>query len=436
MSFHFEGIRRLDWGFDNPNMTAALIAMIAIAVLGTGLVWKRAFWVSLLVGLVLLVALYQTLSRGGMVAFGIGFVMLLLAIRPHLSWYQIISILAMFGALFAYASLHGGASRYVQGLAGEEDRSISNRWLIYKSVPSMIVDAPQGWGIGKAPDAYHQWYQPEGRSESYLNLVNSHFTWLVEWPTWGRLLYGLGWGLILIGTWPRPEHRWWGIVMAVWLTFFVAASFSSVAHRPWMWPFPVLLLLFVMIHRIWIRKGFSKKDLIFVGMVPVLSYFTIAVLARSLGNGGRIYHEKGITTVGPSGSGRKIALCGSESKILGERFGHRIRGFVRSHAGTSVTFYETPTIISPSYQDVVLVGNAHEDFRSSPISSLWLLNPSAPTSDLDLRDFRSAKILWGAFNPSPAVYAWRGKAGLDHRIELVTLQGEGLFLENWLNEVQ
>jgi hypothetical protein len=436
MDYYFGGIRRLDWGFDNPNMTAALIAMVAVAVFGTGLVWKKLFWPSLIPGFVLSAALHQTLSRGGMVAFGCGFICLFIAIRPQLNRVKIIALLAMIVMLFAYANYHGGASRYVQGVNGKEDRSISNRWLIYKVVPQMIADAPGGWGRGQAPEAYQQWYQPEGRSETYLNLVNSHFTWLVEWPFWARILYILSWALVMVASWPQAKHPWWGVILAVWLTLFLAASFSSVAHRPWIWPLPAGLLAVLAIHRLVTWQGLSRKQILLVVSAPAGAYLTIWLIAELSRGEVKIQHRGGITIAGSTKPQNKIALCGSDQRILGERCGHRIRAHVKSNSNVSVTFFESPGTLDASYQSVILVGDAHEKFQAPKHSHLYLLNPSAPTKSMNLQDTKSIKVLWGSFNSSPAWYGWQAKASQNPGIELIKLPGEGMFLENWFNELK
>lgn len=436
MDYYFDGIQRLDWGFGNPNITAALIAMIAVAVFGAGLVWRKFFWLSIIVGSVLSATLHQTLSRGGLVAFGCGFGSLFVVIRPRLGRWQSAAILAMICLLFAYANKHGGTSRYITGVNGKDDRSLSNRWLIYKVVPQMIADAPGGWGKGKAAEAYHQWYQPEGRSETYLNLVNSHFTWLVEWPFWARILYGMSWSLVLLVSWPNSKHRWWGIVLAVWMTLFVASCFSSVAHRPWIWPFPVTLLLTVIIHRLVTHQGPSRKQMLAVIFAPLAVYLAILLIAGISRSDSQIQHTNGITTVGSVAAMRKIALCGSDRRILGERYGHRIRAFVKSHADASISYFDSPATSIAGYQTAVLVGDAHEKFKVSPKCDLFLLNPSPPARSTNLQDFKSAKVLWGSLNPSPAWYAWQAKSAQNTELELIQIPGEGLFLENWLAQIK
>lgn len=436
MDYFYEGIHRLDWGFGNPNMTAALIAMLAVAICGVALVWKKLFWFAIPVTTGLLVALIHTLSRGGMVAFLVGFIALVIAIRPRLDRKRIITLVCLAMILVGYAHHLGGAARYVQGINGLEDRSLENRWLIYKSIPRMLLNAPGGWGKGNAADAYHQWYQEEGRSETYLNLVNSHFTWLVEWPTWARLLYCIGWAFVFSLAWPCARHRWRGIVLAVWITFFIASCFSSVAHRLWIWPLPISLFLVVMFHRYLVGSWRPQRRSIGIAAsAGVASYLLLLLLALIPSGIPPIHHHKDSTTVGSSQASERIALCGNDRSILGEKLGHRLRAYVKQHPDRSVTLFETPAKIHGVYQTTVLAGDAYQKFMHCSGNNLLFLNPSNSPGSFNFQDFKTAKVLWGSMNPSYAWYAWQAKAAQTPGLELVKQPGEGMYLENWLDQL-
>jgi len=436
MDYFYQGIHRLDWGFGNPNMTAALVAMLAVAVCGVALVWRKAFWFALPVAAGLLVALVHTLSRGGMVAFLAGFVVFVMAVRPRPGRVHAGVLVAVAVLVVGYAFHLGGATRYVQGINGVEDRSVSNRWLIYSSAPGMLHDAPGGWGKGKASDAYHQWYQSEGRGEDYLNLVNSHLTWMVEWPTALRLLYIAGWALVFLLAWPVSGHRWWGVVLSVWVALFVASCFSSVCHRPWIWPFPAALLLILLVHRLILMKRVPMLRALLIGpALALLVYGLLLAPALFSKDGPALRRRAGIVEVGSPEAPVKIVLCGKDRAILGTRFGHRIRSYVRKHPGTMITFVEEPRELDSSYHTTVLVGDALGKFQAAAGTNLVLLNPPAPSPDWKQYDTCAVRVLWGDLNPSPAWYAWQRKSAGSKGIVLTRLLGESLFLETWLDEL-
>jgi hypothetical protein len=115
--------------------------------------------------------------------------------------------------------------RFTQGI---QDRSIANRLEIWRQVPKMIADAPMGWGVGNAVRAYQNWYQPLDHGVTYLNLVSTHFTWLVEFSWWQRILYCFGWAAVGIVCWP-PKGR-------ETLSWFVVPPHTAPGRSPQLWP--------------------------------------------------------------------------------------------------------------------------------------------------------------------------------------------------------
>jgi len=190
---YFNGIWRMDWGLGNPNKTAALIAILMVAVWGLAYVRKWGFWVAITLFMALGGCLVHTFSRGGLIAAGLGLAVLLAYVpRP---WPKKRGLALGFSVLglIVFSFCLNAHERYGQGVI-EEDRSIINRAELWKSAPKMMVDAPTGWGLGNSGKAFMQWYQWVPRNEQYRTMVNSHLTWLVEsgWPA--RFLYLFAWG--------------------------------------------------------------------------------------------------------------------------------------------------------------------------------------------------------------------------------------------------
>ena len=242
MDFYYLGNWRMDWGLGNPNKTACLIACLLIAVWTVPFLWKRGFWLALIIFTALSWCLVETYSRGGMLAFlaGMG-ILLLWTPRPwaRTKWIGVFASIWVLGAFVLYAKAQ---VRYGQGLFSE-DQSITHRLAIWRHVPEMMAAAPWGWGFGKAGDSYTQWYQPFGESLNYLNLVNSHFTWMTEGGWLASVLYLFGWMAILIFCWPVPRARFKALPLALWVAFAVAGFFSHVEESPWLWVLPILALV-------------------------------------------------------------------------------------------------------------------------------------------------------------------------------------------------
>ena len=340
-TIYYQGVWRMDWGLGNPNTTAALIALLMLAVWVLPLLHRWLFWVALPAFTALGMCLMHTMSRGGVVAAAAGFAVLLAHLyrarflnSPFLTgftglnrltgffflkqrnpenpvnpvqneakvkWSRIRMLAVAIGiiVMFTGAGTLQTSTRFARS---PQDRSIFNRLVIWRQTPRMMVDAPWGWGIGNASRAYMSWYQPLERPERYRVLVNSHLDWLVEfgWPM--RLLYVLGWAAVFVicgsltqrhkghngDKRPTPDFRtlelsnfrtllFCGVVCGMWTAFFVAATFSSVAESLWLWVLPVLGLVGVLIARFRQRLWPSRLVWAISAMVTVLVLGSLAV---------------------------------------------------------------------------------------------------------------------------------------------------------------
>ena len=239
-AFFYQGVSRWSFGMDNPNKAAAVLAFILILLLGTLLRAPRGR-VALLRDRIVrgaLVAtaaavgycLVHTFSRGGFVAFLLGVSILLIGSwkgqREFRRWWPILFVALLMAGTAAWIGFAGRVARS----SPASDASVGNRLTIWRHVPSMMVDAPGGWGHGSAGDAFMSWYQPLEKHERYRTLVNSHFTWLVEFGWVGRFALVCAWMLAFGFGVLRWKERGDPLPLAVWTSFATAAFFSSVAE--------------------------------------------------------------------------------------------------------------------------------------------------------------------------------------------------------------
>ena len=157
---------RLDWGLGNPNKTAALIATLLIAVwvipqIARALLhgkngWKSTvfqevlWWLTFCTTGYYAYILLKTGSRGGAVATLLGFGLLFIFSmkQKKVPKRKIIAILLLLGTVGVAAFLMPQTGRFAPERS-LQDASLHNRWLIWKNVPSMLVAAPGGWGLGR-----------------------------------------------------------------------------------------------------------------------------------------------------------------------------------------------------------------------------------------------------------------------------------------------
>ena len=242
-TFFYRGVPRWDFGLDNPNKAAAILACLLIVLLGLSQKSRWTRWGCGALAAVVGFALVHTFSRGGLVAFLVGAVILLVGSRKSpcklRRWLPaLLAVLVITGA----ALWTGFAGRMAHS-APSADASVGNRLVLWRSVPAMMVDAPGGWGCGNAGDAYMGWYQPLSSHLRYRTLVNSHFTWLVEMGWMGRIGYVCGLAFLFAMGIVRLRVRGDPIPLAILTSFVTSAFFSSVAEEWLVCAVPLLLTL-------------------------------------------------------------------------------------------------------------------------------------------------------------------------------------------------
>lgn len=426
VSFH--GIWRMDWGFGNPNKTAAFIAILMIAVWALAYIRKVGFWIALVAFAGLGVALVHTLSRGGIIALAVG-VLPLLAWAPR-PWSRVkfIGVVVAFWILTGAALFLKASERYAQGVT-VGDRSISNRLEIWKMAPAMIVDAPDGWGLGRSGNSYMQWYQPLTNDEGYRTLVNSHLTWLVEfgWPL--RLLYIFGWLCVFLICWPSHKARWRAIAVGMWLCFFVAAFFSSVAEEPAMWVIPALFFVAAVVDRI------VRKDLppLVSWSIPIGATACVVLAIWCLGQTSLALHASpNAILLGP---GKPNTWIVYDPTAMGNLYGRSIRSAFGSKLPSIGILLSSDALPSLSGKTLVL-GSSVPDATLTAITKaakecdhLVLLCPGFFPQEIGIGPAASGKIraYFGDFSQSPSVDDWR--ALCPHGFE--QLSGIGDFIPNW-----
>ena len=432
----------MDWGLGNPNKTAALVAVLMLAVWALPLVRRWLFWVVLPVFAALGMCLMHTMSRGGVVAAAVGFVVPLFFLR-HVRPWPWGKMLAVAVAIVVMFMGNGVTQTSARFLKSPGDRSIANRIMIWKQAPRMMVDAPWGWGIGNSGRAYMGWYQSLDRGEDYRTLVNSHLTWLVElgWPM--RLVYAFGWmaafmlccgkGLPVGENTKSPgrARMFCGIVGGMWTAFLVAAGFSSVAEAPVLWIAPLLGVMGVVAIR-WQQRDWPSR-LAWAGVV--------AVAALGLG----MLAVCGGATPPQVGAARLAAGWGGVVRI-GERV-PRTWVVISPDNGTVSDTYprvyrerEThpPVGIAPSLAALprdltgcrLAVFGAVKDWdalavRAEGCASLLLVAPDIFPEEVNIPDGVPVRVVFGAFTTRLSAAAWR-EGGL-----VQTLEGVGDFIDDW-----
>ena len=413
----------MDWGLGNPNKTAALIAILMVAVWSLSYLKKWMFWVSLALFSALGICLVHTFSRGGIVAAFCGLIPLLVCARWPWPTKRIVGVVLSVWLVIAASIYLQAHERFGQGVA-TEDRSISNRFVLWKAAPTMMADAAGGWGIGQAGKAYMDWYQPLDRSESYRTLVNSHLTWLVEFGLFGRFFYILGWLAAFLLCLPVAGNRWLAVPLGIDIAFFTGAFFSSVAESGWLWVVPGIALAWVIVWRL--RNHAWPSTGLFL-VPPVGAAFLLICLA-GLSPHAR-FSKRGTVLV--IGKGEPATWIVADRKVLGSSFPRSLRGASAKNPALSCAVVEKLADLPENAESLVVSGKLPGDtpYRLGKImqsvKSVALVNPAFLPAELPIPKGTAVRIAIGEFAQSASAADWASVGKVEQ------LVGVGDFVPNW-----
>lgn len=447
MEFFFPEYR-LDWfgsGPSSPNKTGSLFAILFIVSWWPVLRFRWCFWLSLPLATVAAGLLLQTESRGALVGAGLASLLLVVfwfsgrtscgthfeASHYVLSW-RTVSLVVATILLGLYAQKLGVNDRMVTMTTGE-DESANVRVALYSAGFQMIAAAPLGWGYGQAGDAYGQWYQEIGDTRSYLSLVNSHLTWIVEGGIFFQLLYIFGWCFVFMLCWPVPWTPLRGVAAACWLVLGICGSLSSVLTLIWLWVLPLILLLFVIVQRYQFKDWPRRIDYMRTagGTMSIVLVLNAVSYVMSLGS--TITVDDRIIKIGCDP--QSVLLYIPDLKVLGNKYGHTIRESLSYVPGYTL-LYEPASLEKLdilNYDTLLLSGSSvplHsiEDFSGE----LYLLNPNLEIAD-DLTALydKRVTVVVGSLGDWRRNRIWESVVAERPNWKFIQLSGVGNFIPNW-----
>ena len=419
----YKGIPRWDFGLDNPNKAAAILACLLIVLLGSSLQsaktgqtcfrtlrkWSR--WCSGALAAAAGFALVHTFSRGGLVAFLAGALILLVGSwkepNKFQRWLPIILVALLMAGTATWMGFAGRMARSTPSA----DASVGNRFVVWQNVPSMMVDAPGGWGLGASGDAFMGWYQPLERHERYRTLVNSHFTWLVELGWTGRLLYVCGFAFLFALGIVRLRTRGDPLPLAVWTCFATAAFFSSVAEEWSVWVIP--LVMTVPMFKTFVCEAtprmrvMSGAAALLAGCLLLGTVAVIGVMCRPAAAPPIQRSYNGTRLVVGKGAPSAWAVC-DPAVLGGSAFGRLLRGFAQTPEGKgkAYAFVDDLAAVPDDVRHLVLCGqaaNVRTDAlaRFTSLTDVRVLAPTRPNDWLAARaKMPYLRVFCGEFAPS------------------------------------
>jgi len=299
---------RLKLGFSSPNQAAAVLAMLFLACLSLALGCTRLLGrlAASFFGVVFLVGLLLTASRGGLVAVVAGAIPLWVCHLKKIGRLSVRTvIIASLGVLLVVGGLLGFS--YVKVRTAQGDKaSDSIRLELLRRTPRMWCDAPTGWGsVNAVGRAYTDWYQPQESHRRMFSLVNDHLSSLVALGWFKGGAYIFLWIAGLFALWLLAWRGGSPIPAVAWTALGVTAAFNVVLYVQYVsWFALATLLLAVCDRRLW-NLRFWKGPLI-VGLIGtalvVFGLYLASIVVR-------------VDAIPLCHTGERTILNGSETKI-------------------------------------------------------------------------------------------------------------------------
>ena len=278
---------RLQWPFPNPNDNGFLY--LAIALLSTAFFYLRPMWAKAAGAAIFLAAtaaLVMTASRGAFLSFAVGLAPMCLLNFRKLVRSKAVWVLAGVVLLTAVGWFATHESRLLtRGFSKSSRWSNAVRLEMWSTAPTMIAEAPNGWGEMHVGRAYMDWYGNLGDISLSASLVNDHLTRLVGYSMPGRFAYIFVWiaALLLMSLAAVRSRR--AVVLGLTLSLLVCGWFNAVMMNSVIRYTPWLILVCFAAGRPW--RYWRPRQ----AMATVLASAVLAALALSsvywIGGGSR-----------------------------------------------------------------------------------------------------------------------------------------------------
>lgn len=283
---------RFSLWFRSPNAAGGFLA--CIAVLGAAL-FLSVSKVATVGGLVLMLAslagLVLTSSRGGIVAFLVGFAVVLavafLRRRERPVGKRVLSLVVclVLAAVFAIATqgtrrFTKSFARAIEGRGEGRDRS-----ALFTAGAHMMADAPGGWGVANAGRAYSHWYQSMGGNTWQVTLVSDQLTHLVGYGWVGRFFWLFGWFAAIALLWKFALRGFGAAGVAVVTVLFTASSFNLMLGRWELWILPAGVggwFVYRMIRGEWRERSGYLKWIGIAAIVAAVGWIALYAVCTNL----------------------------------------------------------------------------------------------------------------------------------------------------------
>ena len=403
---------RLRLWFENPNEAGALLALIALLVLGCALslhgIWRLH---AILLTPTCFCGVLLAESRGAVLAYALGAVAMIACWcwrRRSVRQICLYGLSVILAAGIVY--LLFGKTRCISRLL-ELDVGNSMRLDMWLAAPRMMVCAPLGWW-SKVGSLYCEWFQFLGINQVFWSLNNTHLTVMV----WGgfvvSFVYVWLWVEILRSL--TAEALWRGRILALgqWVALAVAMWFSPIGlYHPDVLVLPGLLLA-LHVWRLASERRFSLKGIGGSALVAACLLLLVAfagwLLQRDDASGSHLVVRKAFGIQLGRGEPKTwivndgFVLSGGTCGVLGKE----LRAFLRQHPDRgALAVVDSLDALPARAEKAILTGSAcseyvrrYRDGESVPEArQLYFLSPDLQPSEIpsELTDGNKLRVVAG-----------------------------------------
>lgn len=422
MNITFNGIWRMDWGFGNPNLTAALLVCLFCVAWLPAYLFRKGFWLSLPLGTALGICLVHTLSRGGILGGIIALTTLaLFAPRP---WpkRRLIGAGCAIWVVIAATFLLNAHHRIGQGIV-TEDKSVTHRLQIWKSAPQLLAIRPFGWGWNESGNAYMDWFLPAGRTDAYGSLVNTHLSKIVELGVGLGALYLFIWFFALYLSFPSTRSSWRAIPFALLLGFAVAATFTNMARNWPLWILPATAVAAVLIDRIRLREKPAARPLLAGLAASCILPAGLLLLGKSQLTI-PLREENGAFVLG---AGKPAVWVLADEQATDGNSRRKVREFFSAAPQMTIGLCTRIEQLPHSTNALILVASPLDAEQAGKLlqhsQNLLFVKPTFAPEDLPAQD--GFRVIFGEFSKSKFLTEWSASP------HLIKLKGIGDYIPNW-----
>lgn len=366
----WEGTNRLQFPNVNPNRSGAFYALAVLLGILLFRSPKRKLRVAgACLGVLSVLALIWTGSRGSMLGLAVGLIPFAIADRfmfVRRRWFWMASGVVLLIAAVWFGCVSSGS--LLRGFTAEGvDWGNAVRMDMWKSAPKMMFDAPGGWAAAGpgAGRAYFDWYEPFAEVTLTGNLMNDHLTVMADVGWFWRWGYVFLLTLVLAVSAVEFVRRRRAFPLAVFSSLAVMAWFNPVYGAWTTWPVPAFA--FVTLAGGVAGRVRVRELLCAVGASVAFALLVVVVVyaAGSAATCGDVRVRVDGPRICVNSQAPSVWVVDDEQGALGSMFASRdIREFYRQHPQAAGIGYVRSIEALPSRAGgrLVLSGKAAQDW--------------------------------------------------------------------------